>query len=629
MSPRQQENLKNELRYLAGRWPVLAHDGVMATFAWFMAYWFRFNLDTIPEPFYGHAVKFLPLVIVVHLGMFGLFGVPRGAWRFTSVHDLVVIVKAVFFGTAVIAVAIFLATRLEAIPRSVFPLHGVFLVGMLVGTRILYRLYRDREVSRTPGKRVLIVGAGAAGDMLVREMKAAKPRIYQPVGFLDDDTNKKGRDIQGIRVLDNCSKIPSLSKLLRVELVLLAMPSASAEQMRRVVELCDQSDVPYRTLPKVQDILDGTARSQDLRRVSLDDLLGREPVSLDEERIRKRIADKRVLITGGGGSIGSELCRQVARLKPREIVLLEQTEFSLYSIALEITEEFPDVTLHTRLGDVCDEPGVVDVFLAHQPEVVFHAAAYKHVPSLQEQVRETIRNNVLGTEIVSRVARKHACETFALISTDKAVNPASVMGASKRLAEMLIQAQNSLSSTSFITVRFGNVLGSAGSVVPLFEKQIYEGGPVTVTDPQVTRYFMTLSEACQLILQASVLGQGSEIFVLEMGEPVKVDYLARQLIRMSGLIPGRDIDIVYTGLRPGEKLDEELFHYDEKLAETTHDKIRLAESRSVDPEKIKEGIEKLIEASRKADSLAMNEILKHLVPEYKTEQPFDEMQQLA
>jgi FlaA1/EpsC-like NDP-sugar epimerase len=407
------------------------------------------------------------------------------------------------------------------------------------------------------------------------------------------------------------------------------MPSASAEQMRRVVELCDQSDVPYRTLPKVQDILDGTARSQDLRRVSLDDLLGREPVSLDEERIRKRIADKRVLITGGGGSIGSELCRQVARLKPREIVLLEQTEFSLYSIALEITEEFPDVTLHTRLGDICDEPGVVDVFLAHQPEVVFHAAAYKHVPSLQEQVRETIRNNVLGTEIVSRVARKHACETFALISTDKAVNPASVMGASKRLAEMLIQAQNSLSSTSFITVRFGNVLGSAGSVVPLFEKQIYEGGPVTVTDPQVTRYFMTLSEACQLILQASVLGQGSEIFVLEMGEPVKVDYLARQLIRMSGLIPGRDIDIVYTGLRPGEKLDEELFHYDEKLAETTHDKIRLAESRSVDPEKIKEGIEKLIEASRKADSLAMNEILKHLVPEYKTEQPFDEMQQLA
>ena len=629
MPPRLLERFTNQLRYLAGRWPVLLHDGVMAGIAWFMAYWFRFNLDTIPDPFFGHAVKFFPLVMIVHLGMFALFGVPRGAWRFTSLHDLSVIMKAVFFGTAVIAVTMFLVTRLEAIPRSVFPLHGVFLVGLLIGTRILYRLYRDREVSRASGKRVLIVGAGAAGDMLVREMKAAKPRIYQPVGFLDDDTDKKGRDIQGIRVLDNCSKIPSLSKLLRVELVLLAMPSASAEQMRRVVELCDQSDVPYRTLPKVQDILDGTARSQDLRRVSLDDLLGREPVSLDEERIRKRIADKRVLITGGGGSIGSELCRQVARLNPREIVLLEQTEFSLYSIALEITEEFPDVTLHTRLGDVCDEPGVVDVFLAHQPEVVFHAAAYKHVPSLQEQVRETIRNNVLGTEIVSRVARNHACETFALISTDKAVNPASVMGASKRLAEMLIQAQNSLSSTSFITVRFGNVLGSAGSVVPLFEKQIQEGGPVTVTDPQVTRYFMTLSEACQLILQASVLGQGSEIFVLEMGEPVKVDYLARQLIRMSGLIPGKDIDIVYTGLRSGEKLDEELFHYDEKLAVTTHEKIRLAESRSVDSEKIKEGIEELMEASRNADSVRMRDILQCLVPEYNPEQPAGEIQQLA
>ena len=624
------DNILSELRYLASRWPVLLHDSVMASIAWFLAYWLRFNLDRIPEPFYGYAIQFLPLVIVVHLVTSGLFGVPRGAWRFTSLHDLVAITKAVFFGAAVIGIMIFLVTRLEAVPRSVFPLHAVLLVGFLLGNRILYRLYQDREVGRKPGKRVLIVGAGAAGDMLVKEMRRANPRIYEPVGFVDDHPDKKGRDIQGVRVLDDCSKIPSLSKLLRVELVLLAIPSANAEEMRRIVELCGQSGVAYRTLPKVQDILDGTARSQDLRRVSLDDLLGREPVSLDRERVLKGIAGKGVLITGGGGSIGSELCRQVARLKPGHIVLLDQNEFNLYSIALEIADEFPDTDVYTRLGDVCDEPGVVDVFLTYRPDVVFHAAAYKHVPSLQEQVREAIRNNVIGTDVVSRVARENECGTFVLISTDKAVNPTSVMGASKRLAEMLIQTQNALSDTSFITVRFGNVLGSAGSVVPLFEQQIQDGGPVTVTDPKVTRYFMTLSEACQLILQAGVLGKGSEIFVLEMGEPLNVDYLARQLIRMSGLNPGKDIDIVYTGLRPGEKLDEELFHYDEKLTETTHQKIHLAESRPVDPQSIKVGIERLIEASCRTDSKQMRELLHQLVPEFEVRQTVtEERQQLA
>ena len=622
-------NILVELRYLASRWPVLLHDSVMASVAWFLAYWLRFNLDRIPEPFAGHAFQFLPLIIVVHLGTSGLFGVPRGAWRFTSLHDLVAITKAVFFGAAVIAILIFLVTRLEAVPRSVFPLHAVLLVGLLLGNRILYRLYRDREVVRQPGKRVLIVGAGAAGDMLVKEMRRANPRFYEPVGFVDDHPDKKGRDIQGVRVLDDCSTIPNLSKLLRVELVVLAIPSASAEEMRRIVELCDKSNVDYRTLPKVQDILDGTARSQDLRRVSLDDLLGREPVSLDRERVHKGIAGKRVLITGGVGSIGSELCLQVARLKPEYIVLLDQNEDRLYWKSRDIADKFPDVTVYTRLGDVCDEPGVVDVFLTHKPDVVFHAAAYKHVPSLQEQAREAIRNNVIGTEVVSRVARENDCGTFLLISTDKAVNPTSVMGASKRLAEMLIQAQNALSNTSFITVRFGNVLGSAGSVVPLFQKQIEAGGPVTVTDPKVNRYFMTLSEACQLILQASVLGRGSEIFVLEMGEPLSVDYLARQLIRMSGLIPGKDIDIVYTGLRPGEKLDEELFHYDEKLTETSHQKIHLAESRPVDVEDIKVGMERLIEANSKADSLQMRELLHQLVPEFEDRQSVDEIQQRA
>jgi FlaA1/EpsC-like NDP-sugar epimerase len=453
--------------------------------------------------------------------------------------------------------------------------------------------------------------------MLLKDLGRNHEIHYDVVGFIDDDQTKKGREIQGVRVLDRCSALPQLARLLRIELILIAVPSANAEEMRSIVDYCERAQTPFRTLPKVQDILDGSASSADLRSVELDDLLGRDPVNLDWEAMGQMIQNRRVLITGGAGSIGSELCRQVARLEPEEITLFEQNEFSLYSLAMELEEQFPDVEFRRLLGDVCDPEAVQFVFSQYRPEVVFHAAAYKHVPMLQAQLRETIRNNTVGTMVTARAAVECGVQKFILISTDKAVNPTSMMGVSKRLAEMVAQLNNAKSPTAFITVRFGNVLGSAGSVVPLFERQIRAGGPVTVTDPMMTRYFMTISEACQLILQACAIGRGGEIFVLNMGEPVKIDYLARQMIRLSGKLPEEEIEIRYTGLRPGEKLTEELFHPDEDLAPTSYDKILLAQSRSFDETHLESELETLRRSVELYDHEQARHIAIGLVPEYR------------
>ena len=607
-------------RYLFSRWPVLVHDGAAVAIAWLGAYWFRFNLDQIPPVFFDQAISMLWVVIPAHLVFFVLFGVHRGAWRFTSTHDLWVAIKAVAVGTVVAAVMIFLLTKLVAVPRSVFPLHGLFLIGLLVGSRIAYRLFRDGQIKRKKGRRVLIVGAGAAGDMLLKDIARNASIDYHIVGFIDDDKSKKGREIQGVRILDRSAAIPQLARLLQIDLILIAIPSASAEQMRAIVEYCEKANVRFRTLPKVQDILDGTASSADLRSVELDDLLGREPVDLDWDAMSQMVRGRRVLITGGAGSIGSELCRQVARLDPNAVVLVEQNEFSLYSLSLELEERFPQITFHRLLGDVCDRQSMRFIFNEYRPEIVFHAAAYKHVPMLQDQVRETIRNNTFGTIAVAEAAIDFGVEKMVLISTDKAVNPSSMMGVSKRLAEIVGQLSNDRSTTRFITVRFGNVLGSAGSVVPLFEHQIKNGGPVTVTDPQMTRYFMTISEACQLILQACAMGHGGEIFVLNMGEPVKIDYLARQMIRLAGKIPDDDIEIRYTGLRPGEKLSEELFHPDENLTATSYEKILLAQGRSADKDRFWSAVGAMSEAIDACDHAEVRKLAVALVPEYVGDQ---------
>jgi len=611
------QTIANSLRYLLSRWPVFIHDALAVVMAWIGAYWFRFNLDQIPAVFLDQALTMLWVIVPAHILFFIVFGLHRGAWRFTSTYDLTVVIKSVVAGTLVSALAIFLLTKLVAVPRSVFPLHALFLVGLLIGGRIVYRLFRDGEIRGTKGRRVLIVGAGAAGNMLLRDLQRNSEVDYHVVGFIDDDQAKKGREIQGVRILDRVSAIPTLSRLLRIELILIAVPSATAEEMRVMVDYCARAGVRFRTLPKVQDILDGSASTADLRSVKLDDLLGRDPVALDWDTMSEMIRGRRVLITGGAGSIGSELCRQVARLDPEEVILVEQNEFNLYSLTLELEGKFTDIRFSRLLGDVCDRASMRYIFDKHHPHIVFHAAAYKHVPMLQDQVRETIQNNTLGTKSVADAAIAAGVSKVVLISTDKAVNPSSLMGVSKRLAEMVGQLNNKTSDTQFITVRFGNVLGSAGSVVPLFDQQIRNGGPVTVTHPEMTRYFMTISEACQLILQACSMGAGGEIFVLNMGEPVKIDYLARQMIRLAGKVPDEDIEVRYTGLRPGEKLSEELFHPEERLAPTAYEKILLAEGRPLDADLFWKLFEELSVSVEHYDHLRAKEIAVQLVPEYQ------------
>ena len=401
-----------------------------------------------------------------------------------------------------------------------------------------------------------------------------------------------------------------------MDLIVLALPSAKSSDMRRLVGLCEKTGVPFRTLPPLDRLMSGQITINQLREVSIDDLLGREPVSLDWDAIELELKGRRVLVTGAGGSIGSELCRQIARLQPAHLILLDSSEFNLYSIEMELLKAYPRLKISRCLNDVVDRVAMDRIFSDSRPDVVFHAAAYKHVPMLEDQVREAARNNILGTRSMAEFADRFGCEAFVMISTDKAVNPANVMGTSKRAAEIFCQNLNQRSATRFVTVRFGNVLGSAGSVVPLFRQQIEAGGPVTVTHREITRYFMTIRESCQLILQASVMGKGGEIFVLDMGEPIKISYLAEEMIRLSGKVPGEDIDIIFTGLRPGEKLYEELFHEKEALQSTTHEKILLARYREFEWERLNEVMDEIKLACAEYDEKQVRSLMKTLVPEW-------------
>lgn len=610
------QTMRQLLEKLHNRGMAFAHDLLMVPVAWLGAYWLRFNLGTVPEPILAQALVVLPVVMVVQSAVFAYFGLYRGVWRFASMPDLVRIVKAVVVGGVASMVVVVLLTRFDLIPRSIFPMYGLLLLLLLGGSRFLYRWMKDYRLYYPSGKRVLIIGAGRAGEMLVRDLRRDPGRQYEPVAFVDDDQGKRGREVHGLPVVGPCESIPDVVKKWDIEVILIALPSATAKQMRRVVEMCEGTGVPFRAVPRMEDLMSGRAVVRDLREISIEDLLGREPVSLDWQAISAGLSGRTVLVSGGGGSIGAELCRQIARLEPAALVILESSEFNLYAIEMELRRDFPNVALHARLGDVTDTAAVEYVMKTYRPDVVFHAAAYKHVPMLQQQSREAVRNNVLGTRTLAEAADRHKCAAFVMISTDKAVNPTNIMGASKRVAEIYCQNLARHSATHFITVRFGNVLGSAGSVVPLFRKQIEAGGPVTVTHPDITRYFMTIPEACQLIMQAAAMGRGGEIFVLDMGEPIKIRYLAEQMIRLAGKTPGEDIQIVYTGLRPGEKLYEELFHAQEDLADTGHEKILLARYREVDWKMLNEVLDQMRQACEQYDEVRLRDLLQRLVPEF-------------
>ncbi len=606
------ETIKNKPRYIA-----FFHDVLMVPVAWVTAYWFRFNLSVIPDNYVVGMTICLPVVITIQVTVFWYFGLYRGVWRFASIPDLIRIAKAVVLGAGFIAIAIFLWTRMESVPRSVLPLYAVFLVFFIGGSRFVYRWFKDHKLKIIKGKPALIVGAGRAGEILVRDLLHDELKEYSPIGFIDDDHSKLGMEVHGIRVLGSMDDLHKILAAYSAEVVLLAMPSASSAQMRRVVNQCEEAGVPFRTLPKYTDLVSGRVSVQSLRDVAIDDLLGREQVKLDWSRISKDIFDRVVLVSGAGGSIGSELCRQIARLSPAKLLLVDHSEYSLYAIEKELKETYQNINLSVFLISVTDDVALEHIFNNEKPSIVFHAAAYKHVPMLQEQSREAVKNNVLGTYSLGKAAVSYGCHKFVMVSTDKAVNPSNIMGATKRMAEILCQTLGSGSETNFITVRFGNVLGSAGSVVPLFRKQIEKGGPVTVTHPAITRYFMTIPEACQLVMEAGSVGKGGEIFVLDMGEPIKISYLAEQMIRLAGKVPGEEVDIVFTGLRPGEKLYEELFYDDEPLVATDYDKISLVQAPTKGLQNIDSLIQEFSEACDTYDSKRVKELLWSLIPRHK------------
>mgnify|MGYP000117876518 CR=1 FL=1 len=605
------------LTTLIYRWRIVLHDMLMIPLAWLGAYWLRYNLEAIPDIFLQSAVFALPVVITVQTVTNVFVGIHRGEWRFVSLPDLSLITKSVLIGTAAIAFTLFLvAERLSYVPRSVFILYVLILAVLMCGSRLFYRLIKERHFSTKSGRKVIILGAGAAGEQLVRDLRRNHPNRYNIMAFLDDDSRKIGRQIHRVPIVASPDVMQDLINRWDIDLILIAVPSANDEQMQRLVGLCERSRIEFKTLPGAHELLSGKVQLGDMREVRIDDLLSRDPVKLDWHRIKHSLCDKTVLVTGAGGSIGSELSRQLASVCSSHLVLFDQSEFNLYKIHEEMKERFPDTKITPVLGDVCDAAAARHVFETFKPYAVFHAAAYKHVPLLEGQVREVIKNNALGTRIIADLAHETEVAKFVLISTDKAVNPSSLMGACKRVAEIYCQQLASRSRTNFITVRFGNVLGSAGSVVPKFQHQIKQGGPVTVTHPEMTRYFMTITEAAQLILEASAMGEAGRIYVLDMGQPVLISDLAEQLIRLSGKQPDSEIAIVYSGLRPGEKLHEELFHNDEDLSDTEYEKIHLAATRSVSAELVASVFSDIETKLDNYDS-SLSDCIHTLVPEYQ------------
>lgn len=601
--------------------PVVAFDVLAIPVAWYCAYWLRYNMQPFPSSLTTtYSLSALAILATVQVLCYYYFRVYRGLWRYSSLNDVARIIQATVCASVLVIPVLYLASLLHHIPRSVMPLYTMILIVLLCSGRLMMRTFWDRRGrGEKPSeiKRVLIIGAGRAGEGLVRDLK--RIQSYLPIGLVDDNLSKRGLEVHGVRVLGTIRDLTELVMSYNIDLIFIAIPSARSALMRRIVSQCESCKVPFRTLPSISALAAGRVEVNSLRDVNLEDLLGRDQVQLEWNKIASNIHDKRIIVTGGGGSIGSELCRQIMALNPAKLLIIDNSEFNLYKIEGELLSKFPNIPLELGLISVTDKVAIDFQFHQFKPQIVFHAAAYKHVPMLEEQVRVAVQNNVLGTQIVAEVSAAVGAEKFILISTDKAVNPTNVMGTTKRVAEIYCQNLNSRVETQFITVRFGNVLGSAGSVVPLFQKQLQSGGPLTVTHPDIQRYFMTIPEACQLILQAMINGQGGEIFVLDMGEPIKISYLAEQMIRLAGKEPGRDITIEYIGLRPGEKLYEELFHVSEELASTEHEKLFKAKFRQLEWNELTQAIRLLNTACTLHNDEELYVLLKNLVPEFHSQ----------
>ncbi|MCP1727910.1 FlaA1/EpsC-like NDP-sugar epimerase [Natronospira proteinivora] len=594
---------------------VVLHDLLWIPVAIIMAYWMRFNLDTIPAEFHTSILVLIGVAVPIHAASYWYFGCYRGVWRFASMPDLFRLSKAIVVGALLAVTVVFLYDRLAGVPRSVVFLYPLFLIVATGGARAAYRVYKEFYLSRLRDpnvQRMIVVGAGTDGEHLVRGLRSRHDVL--PIGLVDDDPIKWGTEIYGVRVLGPISQLAEICRRYHVDNVILAISSASREAFSRVLSQTNEVGVPCQissALSEHDSILGG------LRPVTTEDVLGRDPVTLDEPAISATFRGKTVLVTGGGGSIGLELCRRVLGHQPARLLLLDLSEYNLYRAEQILMPEAGATRIEFILGNVCDRSHMQGLFGKHRPDIVLHAAAYKHVPLLESNVLAALCNNVQGTRVVAETAAQFEAGKFVLVSTDKTVNPTNVMGASKRVAELICRDLHERhSATDYLITRFGNVLGSAGSVIPLFERQIAEGGPVTVTHPEVKRFFMTVEEATGLITQAAALSRGGEVYVLEMGQPVLIRELAENMIRLSGLKPHKDIEITYTGLRPGEKLEEELFYDSENLHGTAHSKLMLADCGDDLCPKLPEYLQALDIALAEGDEARAIALLKDLVPAF-------------
>lgn len=594
------------------------HDVSVAIIAWLVAYWLRFNFD-IPATFLATMWLNLLWVLPVQVAMFFIFGLYQGVWRFASIPDLKRILKAIGVGGLLVASAYLILEPFGVIPRSVLLLNPILLLLAMGASRFAYRAWKEHHQYGAligQGKPVIVLGAGEAAVALVKDL--ARSEAWQVVGLLDDERAMVGRELFGAKVLGVIGDLPRVASNLQVAHVIVAMPSVDHSKRRAAVDIANGCNMTVLTVPAFDDLMSGKVSISQIRQVEVEDLLGREPVQLDSVGLHDLIEHNAVLVTGAGGSIGSELCRQILKYHPGELICVDTSEYALYQIEQEFSQlglgDYTQIRYVT--ANVRNEQRIKALLATYQPTVVYHAAAYKHVPLMENvNVAEALSNNVLGTYTVAKACKEAEVSKFVLVSTDKAVNPTNVMGASKRLAEMVCQGLQGKRGTQFVTVRFGNVLGSSGSVIPKFREQIAKGGPVTITHPEITRYFMSIPEAAQLVMQAGMMGTGGEIFVLDMGESVKIVNLAKDMIRLSGL--GEDeIEIVYTGLRPGEKLYEELLADDEHTLPTPHDKLRIAVARSADMVWVKKLL-KWVESIHDEDEQRIKAGLKTWVEEYK------------
>lgn len=583
---------------------------------------FALRLDVSELPFYFPAVLImLAVALLVKLPVYYFFGLYRRLWIYASTGELRLITAAVttasVLTSGVMLVLISLGLVLPGMPRSALGIDWLLSLILIGGSRFALRVLAEQNTSSSNGKtrNALIVGAGDAGALVVRELQKSSQLNLSPVGLLDDDQAKQDQEIYGVRVIGRLSELDSVLEKRQVDEVIIAIPTAPGRVVRMITEVCRTRNIPSRTMPGIYELIGGKVNVSRLREVEISDLLRREPAKIDDALVGTSLSDKRVLVTGAGGSIGREICRQVARWNPSELVILGHGENSIFETFLELGEDFPSLTLHPVIADIRNVPRMQNVFKEHRPEVVFHAAAHKHVPLMEFNPEEAVTNNVIGTRNIVQVAIDTEVERFVLISTDKAVKPINVYGATKRLAEMIVIDAAQRTNRIFTVVRFGNVLGSRGSVIPIFKSQIARGGPILVTHPEMERYFMIIPEAVHLVLQAAAMGQGGEAFILNMGEQVRILELAEDLIRLSGLEPERDIEIVYTGIRSGEKLSEDLWEQGANFQPTSHEEIfRSKEDEEVDREGLIKAIDQLEHLSQAGDVEAITRLLDEIVP---------------